>query len=56
MTYISIKRKMKQKYPTLYSDCIDLNTYKPDLFDYVSDNRIKPIVAKIALNCAFKRR
>ena len=35
MTYISVKRKIKQKYPSPYSDCIDLNTYKSDLFDYI---------------------
>jgi hypothetical protein len=38
MTYILVKRKIKQKYPTPYSDCIDLNTYKSDLFDYIKQS------------------
>jgi hypothetical protein len=35
MTYIAVKRKVTQKYPFPYSDCIDLETYKSDLFDYM---------------------
>ena len=35
MSYISVKRKKTKKYPSPYSDCIDLNTYKSDLFEYI---------------------
>jgi hypothetical protein len=38
MTYIAVKRKVTQKYPWPYSDCIDLNTYKSDLFDYIKNS------------------
>jgi hypothetical protein len=35
VSYISVKRTLTQKYPWPYSDCIDLDTYKSDLFDYM---------------------
>jgi hypothetical protein len=36
MAFIAVKRKVLQKYPWPYSDCIDLDSYKSDLFDYIT--------------------
>ena len=35
ITYISVSRTFTQKYPTPYSDCINLDSYKSDLYDYI---------------------
>jgi len=36
LTYIAVKRKVTQKYPSPYSDCIDIDSYKSDLYDYIT--------------------
>ena len=35
MTFISVNRVFTQKYPSPYSDCIDLELYKSDFYDYI---------------------
>jgi hypothetical protein len=40
-TYIGVKRKVTQKYPWPYSDCIKLDTYKSDLYDYITKSQQK---------------
>ena len=35
VTYISTKRTFTEKYPSPYSDCIDLDSFKSDLYDYI---------------------
>jgi hypothetical protein len=40
-TYIGVKREVTQKYPSPYSDCIDLDSYKSDLYDYITKTQKK---------------
>jgi hypothetical protein len=35
-TFISIKKTITKKYPSPYSDCINLDAYKSDLYDYIT--------------------
>ncbi len=35
-TFISIKKTITKKYPSPYSDCIDLDSYKSNLYDYIT--------------------
>ena len=35
MSMISVKRIYTQKYPSPYSDCIDLKSYSSDLYDFI---------------------
>jgi len=40
-TFISIKKTITKKYPSPYSDCIDLDSYKSDLYDYITSTQKK---------------
>jgi hypothetical protein len=40
-TFISIKKTITKKYPSPYSDCIDLDSYKSDLYDYITKTQKK---------------
>jgi hypothetical protein len=40
-TFISIKKTITQKYPSPYSDCINLDSYNSDLYDYITKSQQK---------------